>query len=101
MMQGDSYRLPMLIQKADGTVITDADVANVEICIGRMIKTTKSGEVTYSDGYFHFPLTQEETFKLAAGPVMAQVRVAWPDGSVEGDVLGVIHISKSTSKEVL
>lgn len=101
MMQGDSYRLPVLIQKADGTVITDADVANVEICIGRMIKTTKSGEVTYSNGYFHFPLTQEETFKLAVAPVKVQVRVAWPDGSVEGLVLGTMHVLESTSKEVL
>lgn len=101
MMQGDSYPLPVEIKKADGTVITDADVANVEICIGRMIKNTKNGEVTYSNGYFQFPLTQEETFKLAAAPVKVQVRVVWPDGSIEGAVLGTLHVLESTSKEVL
>lgn len=103
MMQGDSYNLEIEILDADGVAVTDSEVLDVEITIGFLRKTYAKHEVTYSEalGKWLFPITQEESFKLPATGVKAQVRVAWNTGGVEGVSLGCVHIDESTSKEVL
>lgn len=101
MMQGDSYYLPISILKQDKTPVTPDDVSNVEVCIGKLIKDKVSGGISYSDGYWMFPLTQEETFKMTPFRVKAQVRVMWKSGDVEGVYLGEICVRESISKEVL
>ena len=101
MMQGDSYGLTIDILNADGEAVTPDDVSDVEVTIGYLGKTYASGEITYSDGKWIFPLTQEETFKFPAARVKAQVRVVWTNGNVEGTVLDPINVRESMSKEVL
>lgn len=101
MMQGDSYGLSIEILNADDAAVTPDDVSDVEVAIGYLRKTYASGEVTYADGKWNFPLTQEETFKLPAARVKAQVRVVWANGDVEGTVLDPVNVRESMSKEVL
>lgn len=101
MMQGDSCGLSIEILNADGAAVTPDDVSNVEVTIGYLRKTYASGEITYADGKWIFPLTQEETFKFPAARVKAQVRVVWVNGNVEGTVLDSVNVRESMSKEVL
>ena len=103
MMQGDAYGLPIEILRNDETVVTPNDVSDVEIAIGFLTKTYKAGEITYNANAakWVFPLTQEETFRFPAVRMKAQVRVVWPDGSVEGVCMEGINVHESISKEVL
>lgn len=101
MMQGDSYGLKIEILNADGVAVTPDDISDVEITVGFIRKTYARGEIIYSDGLWIIPLTQEETFKLPAARVKAQVRVVWSDGFVEGASLDEIRIHESISKVVL
>ena len=101
MMQGDGYSLPIEILRPDGTVVTDAEVTDVEVSLGSVRKTLQQGEVTFSDGKWLFPVTQQETFSLEAQRQRCQVRVLWNDGSVEGVSLGEILVTESLSREVL
>ena len=101
MMQGDSYGLKIEILNADGVAVTPDDISDVEITVGFIRKTYAKGEIIYSDGLWIIPLTQEETFKLPATRVKAQVRVVWNNGLVEGASLDEIRVHESLSKEVL
>ena len=101
MMQGDSYSLAIEILKADGTLLTDADVSNVEITIGHLRKTYADGIVRYDSGVWKFPMTQEETFKYLPSLVRGQVRLVWKNGDVEGIPLDGIRVKESISREVL
>ena len=103
MMQGDSYSLKVEILNSDKSVVTPADVTDVEITVGSLRKTYANNEVTYNEGLerWLFPLTQEETFRFTPAKVKAQVRVGWTDGTVEGASLGTINVLESISKEVL
>lgn len=101
MMQGDGYGLPIEIHRSDGTVVTDGDVADVEVTLGSVRKTFGQGEVTFFDGKWFFPVTQQETFSLEAQRQRCQVRILWPDGTVEGVSLGEILVTESLSREVL
>ena len=101
MMQGDSYSLDIEVLTADGTVVTDADVSNVEITIGHLRKTYADGIVRYDSGVWKFPMTQEETFKYLPSLVRGQVRLVWKNGDVEGIPLDGIRVKESISREVL
>lgn len=100
MMQGDSYPVPVVIKKKDGTIVTDTAVQDVEIVLGNMRKSFADGTVTYVNGQWLFHLTQEETFGITA-PVKAQIRIKWNNGDVEGCNLGSVTAEYSRSKEVL
>lgn len=101
MMQGDSYNLGISILNNAGQPVTPNDVNDVEITIGHLSKTYLNAELSYSDGLWNFPLTQEETFSYWPSAVKAQVRVVWANGVVEGKPLYGIRIGESISKEVL
>lgn len=103
MMQGDSRSLEIKILNSDETVVTEDDISDVEVTVGFLKKKYSDGEVTFDaeTNLWTVPLTQEETFKFPPSHVKAQVRVVWPDGSVEGVSLGCINVLDSLSKEVL
>ena len=101
MMQGDSYNLAIEVLKADGSLVTDADVSNIEITIGNLRKTTKDGvKYDIGSGAWKFPLSQEESFQMPRR-VKGQVRLKWKQGEVEGVPLGEISLDESLSREVL
>ncbi len=103
MMQGDSYGLPIELLKADGSVLTAADVLEVEGTIGSLTKTYTDGGMTFSsaDNKWRMLLTQEETLMFPNARLKAQVRVKLKDGSVHGLSLGTIRVHESISKVVL
>lgn len=100
IMQGDAYSIPITITTADGTLIDDTMVDAVEVVIG-FLKKTYPEEITFSDGKWLFPLTQEESFKLSSYQQTVQVRVKFNSGEVVGAVIGSVPITASVSKEVL
>ena len=101
MMQGDSYNLGIRILNNAGNPVTPDDVKDVEITIGHLSKTYMNAELTYYEGLWMFPLSQQETFHYWPSAMKAQVRVAWKNGVVEGKPLYGVRINESTSKEVL
>ena len=101
MMQGDSYSLGIRILNNAGNQVTPDDIKDVEITIGHLRKTYLNAEVTYQEGMWLFPLSQQETFRYWPSSVKAQVRVVWANGVVEGKPLDGVRIQESISKEVL
>ena len=101
MMQGDSYKLGIRILNNAGSLVTPADVKDVEITIGHLRKTYMNAQLQYNDGVWLFPLSQQDTFQCWPSAVKAQVRVLWTNGVVEGKPLYGIRINESISKEVL
>lgn len=100
IMQGDAYSIPVTIKAADGTAIDNTMAETVEVMIG-FIRKTYPGEITFYDGRWLFPLTQEETMKLDEHTKSVQVRVKFVGGDVVGAKCGPISIDDSRSKEVL
>ena len=101
MMQGDSYKLGINILNNAGNPVTPDDIRDVEITIGSLRKTYLNAQLTYENGVWLFPLSQQETFRYWPSSVKAQVRVVWANGVVEGKPLYGVRISESISKEVL
>ena len=100
IMQGDAYTIPITIKSADGTTVDPAAVQSVEIVIGTLNKKYPD-EISYSDGKWLFPLTQEESMRFVWRTQTAQVRVKFTSGEVVGAKCGCIGIEHSQSKEVL
>lgn len=101
MMQGDSYNLGIVILNNAGNPVAPEDIQDVEITIGHLRKTFLNAQVTYYDGVWMFPLTQDETFDCLPSAPKAQVRVKWANGVIEGRPLYGVRIDESISKEVL
>lgn len=101
MMQGDSYNLGIRILNNAGSPVTPEDVKDVEITIGHLSKTYMNSQLTYNEGLWMFPLSQQETFGYWPASVKAQVRVVWANGVIEGKPLYGLRIDESISKEVL
>jgi len=98
-MQGDSYSIKIKISQ-DGLVLTPEQVEELEVVIGAYTKTYP-GAVSYLDGDWLFPLSQEESFRMAAGAQPCQLRVKTTGGNVFGTDLGSLRVCDSLSREVL
>ena len=101
MMQGDAYNLGINILNNAGNPVTPADISDLEITIGNRSKTYKRAELTYEDGVWMYPITQQDSFRYHPGSVKAQVRVVWGNGVIEGHPLYGVRMNESLSKEVL
>lgn len=101
MMQGDACYLGIRIENNAGSPVTPADIREVEITLGDLHRSWRQSELSFSDGLWFFPLDQCDTFRCWPGPVKAQVRVVWANGTVEGKDLWGIRMDESISKEVL
>lgn len=99
MMQGDSFRQPIKLTRADNTEITADELSFIEVFIGNIRKT--SPEITFENGMFYVPLSQKETFRLK-GTVELQARIRF-NGSedVIGIKLGSLDVENSISKVVI
>ena len=85
-LQGNTYMLPVEVTNCAGEVITPDDVDKVQFVIGKLEKYyAEDGVVQYDDDnkVFLIPLTEEETFAMK-GTIKWQVRVLYPDGSIDG-----------------
>lgn len=101
IMQGDEYPLRFNIT-ADDEPIDMNSVEIVEIAIGNVVR--KYPDNIFYDtttGEFILTLTQEMTFNLAGAQKM-QVRVKFKNsGWVVGEPMELLHVTPSTSKEIL
>lgn len=98
MVQGDAYSIDITIQNQGQPLSVDG----VELVEVTLLNITRSypEEVTYSDGKFHFPITQQETFKLPPMCPM-QVRVKFNGGDVIGSRIQMVEVAGAISKAVL
>lgn len=101
MMQGDSYNLAILILNNAGSAVSPTDVQDVEITIGKRSKRLSEGQITFENGRWMYPVSQDESFSVLPGAVPAQVRVVWKSGIVEGKRIDGVRMHESISKEVL
>ena len=101
MMRGASYNIAITLTDDENQPITPADVAEVEISLGDLIKTYSSGDVIYDDGKWLFPVTQSETLSTVAAVSTLQVRVKYLLGDVVGAKVGNVYLVPSSSNEVL
>lgn len=101
MMQGDSYRLGFEVLNNAGTAVTPEDIIDMEITIGHLRKTYLNAQITYFEGIWMFPLSQEETMDFWPRQVKSQIRIVWANGVVEGKAIHGVRVSESISKEVL
>jgi hypothetical protein len=102
MMQGDQFRLPIeLSYESDGSPVTEEQVKDVEICVGRVRKTMADGVSFNSENnQFYVYLNQSDTFTLR-DEVAVQARVLFKNGDVIGIKLGSVLFNRSASREVL
>ena len=98
MVQGDAYSIEVEITN-EGQTLSPPAVSLVEIALLNLVKTYP-GDVTFSDGKFHFPLTQTETFGLPTVCPM-QVRVKVPSGDVIGSEMQQIDVKRALSRAVI
>lgn len=105
--QGDSYAVPIYIE-LDGQTVTEDTlyaVEAVEVCLESQCKEYRKdgeGEITFEDGAFLFPLTQEETLALTEGPGHFDIRVKTIDGNVKGTPFQIpVTIADAISRQVL
>lgn len=101
MMQGDSGFYGIQILNNAGNPVIPEDVRDIEVTIGHLIKKYSNAELIYTNGWWLFPISQEETFEMKPLQTKSQVRVAWANGVVEGMPLYGVHPYESLSKEVL
>ena len=98
MVQGDAYSIDVEITN-EGQALSPPAVSLVEIALLNLVKTYP-GDVTFSDGKFHFPLTQTETFGLPTVCPM-QVRVKFPSGDVIGSEMQRLDVKRALSRKVI
>ena len=101
IMEGDQYGICIAIYDDNETLITEDLVADVEICLGKYIKYYSTGEITFSDGSWVFPLSQEESFGFVTSSVDCQIRVKFIGGDVIGETFERIEIKRSRSRKEL
>ena len=98
MVQGDAYSIDVTVSN-QGEPLAVENVEQVEITLMNLTRSYPD-EVTYSDGKFHFPVTQEETFRLPPMCPM-QVRVKFTGGDVVGSRIQMVEVAGAISKAVL
>lgn len=100
ILQGDAYLIPVNITR-DGKPVTEEDISDIEIILGGISKLYP-GEVTYAEGKFCFPLTQDESFGIDADRYDLLVRPKFNDGTVTGVLkAGEVEVVETESRRVL
>ena len=100
IMQGDAYPIRILLKTKEGVTVTPSDVSDVEITIGGIRKSYADGDVTFDDGAWIYPLTQDVSFRFV-NRVRCQARVKFVGSDVIGRFIDNISVVNSDSKEVL
>ena len=94
--QGDAYSLWITVLDGD-TEITDQNITAIRIGVGKYQAYWPDGTLTYSDGSWGFPLTQEMTYDLT-GAVNVQTQVKMPTGDVFSSSIATITVEPSLLK---
>lgn len=84
--QGDQYALPIKIKQGD-TVISDEMVEKLRIGVDQFVDKYPDGGITYDNGYWLFPLTEEMTYQLLGGEGEIQAQVLFPNDVIISSVV--------------
>lgn len=87
----------------NGEPVDIVNVAEAEFVMGEL-SWTWPDTCVYEDGVFYLPITQEQTFALAAGdilPIEGRIRTNVTDVWVKGAEMDVyVHVSESTGTKI-
>ena len=101
ILQGSSYELPIYITDCDGNAVTEEDVTKGSFTFGHITKDYgDGGEVTFRDGAWIIPLSEEETFSLK-GVIKWQARFLFVNGKPDGTSPKNEYIYDSINKRIL
>lgn len=105
--KGDAYPFPVIV-RLNGQTIDEGtlySLETVELSLQDLTKEWKadgSGDVTFENGAFFFPLSQEETFNLRSGKIKLDVRIKTIDGWVQGvSSMSTIEVVPAISRKEL
>lgn len=86
---------------ADGAPVTGDEVEAMEVILGGISKLYPD-ELSFADGEFQFPLTQEESFAMAEDRYDLLIRPKFRDGTVTGVLkAGEIEVVATDTRRVL
>ena len=74
IIQGDAYDIGIVIL-AEGAALSTADIRQMRVALGGTVKTYPGGGITYADGVWRYPMTQEESLALRPGAATLTVRM--------------------------
>lgn len=100
IMQGDQYKIGFRFKQND-SYLTPTELSDVRIMVGDTVKTYSGLEVTNTDEWWYYPITQDETYGIAGNSVRVQVRIVFNTGDVIGKQIGKLRIVQSRDKEVV
>ena len=104
LLQGNTYNLELTLYSNNNEVIPFEKINQVQVILGNIEKFYKANaesEITYKDGVFIIPLSQEETFSLEQDSFTWEVRVLFNDGQVDGTGKQRGSVSYSKTRKVL
>lgn len=85
IIQGDAYDIGIVIL-AEGAALSAADIRQMRVALGGTVKTYPGGGITYADGVWRYPMTQEESFALRPGAATLTVRMEFAAAQLKGYV---------------
>ena len=96
MQQGDQYTIPITVTL--GSVpVTDQNVVGLKVQFGDVVKEWP-GDITYDDGSFLYPITQEETMALG-GVAPFQVQINTDNTTILTSDVGTLEVGRSLIME--
>ena len=104
MLQGSTYKLPIVIKDANGNVVDDTMVQKGVFTIGNVEKEYGlNGEVSFDrrQGAWIVPLTESETFNFNKGNIKWQARFLFTNGEIEGTEPRFDNVVESINKTYL
>lgn len=85
IIQGDAYDIGIVI-RAEDAALSAADIRQMRVVLGGTVKTYPDGGITYADGVWRYPMTQEESFALRPGAATLTVRMEFAAAQLKGYV---------------
>ena len=89
--QGDCYKVKISLKDDSGEPITDDLVSAVEVMLGGLKKTYPT-DVTFEDGNFVFPLSDEESRQMH-GIIPFKIRTTFLNGDAVCVNLGAVEVN--------
>lgn len=85
IIQGDAYDIGIVI-RAEDAALSAADIRQMRVALGGTVKTYPDGGITYADGVWRYPMTQEESLALRPGAATLTVRMEFAAAQLKGYV---------------
>ena len=103
ILQGSTYKLPIVIRDSLGNVIKSEDVEKASFTFGSITKKYEEGGEVYYDNEINawiIPLNEKETFSLR-GIINWQARIQFTNGTIDGTLPKKEEIYSSIDRTIL